>query len=150
VNGKVLTLVLLTGALLAMGGCAKVPMADLQADQQAKLFEQPDPERGAVYIVRHGWFGVARPLDVGIVNGVSARLAANTYLRVDGPSGPIEVDCATGDYKNSARVEVAPGRVTYVRADMTVGLLGPHCEVAQVPAEQGQVAVRASKRVEPQ
>jgi len=136
--------------LLTLGACASVPMADPQADQQAKLFERPDTERGAVYIYRRGWFGIARPLDVGIVNGVNAKLARNTYVRIDGPPGQIEVGCAAGDYKSSARVEIAPGRVTYIQADMTASLLGPHCEVAEVPPEQGQAAVRASKRVEPQ
>ncbi len=145
-HGKGLTLAL----LLALGGCANVPMADPQADQQAKLFERPDPDRGAVYIFRRGWFGVARPLDVGIVNGVSAKLASNTYVRVDGPPGQIEVGCAAGDSKSSAQVDIAPGRVTYVQADMTAGLWGPHCQVAEVTPEQGQAAVRASKRVEPQ
>ena len=133
--------------LLTLGACANVPMADPQADQAGKQIERPDGDRGALYIYRTGIFGVAWPLDVGITNGVNAKLASNTYLRVDGPSGQIEVGCAAGDYRNSAQVEVAPGRVTYVQAGMTVGLLGPHCEVAEVPPDQGQAAVRASKRV---
>jgi len=140
-NGLTLSL------LLTLAACASVPMADPQSDQAAKQFERPDGDRGAVYIYRTGLFGVARPLDVGITNGVNAKLASNTYLRVDGPPGPIEVGCAAGDYKNSAQVEIAPGRVTYVQASMTLGLLGPHCEVAEVPPDQGQAAVRASKRV---
>ena len=140
-NGLTFTL------LLTLGACANVPMADPQADQAAKQFERPDGDRGAVYIYRTGLFGIARPLDVGITNGVNAKLAYNTYLRVDGPPGPIEVGCAAGDYKNSAQVEIAPGRVTYVQASMTLGLVGPHCEVAEVTPDQGQAAVRASKRV---
>jgi hypothetical protein len=140
-NGLTLSL------LLTMGACANVPMADQQADQAGKQFERPDGERGAVYIYRTGLFGVARPLDVGITNGVNAKLASNTYLRVEGPPGPIEVGCAAGDYKNSAQVEIAPGRVTFVQASMTLGLVGPHCAVAEVPPDEGQAAVRASKRV---
>jgi hypothetical protein len=151
VQGKSLMLALplaaLLAPLLALGGCAKVPMADPQADQQAKLFERPDPDRGALYIYRRGWFGIARSLDVGIVNGANAKLASNTYVRVDGPPGQIEVGCAAGDYKSSAQVEIAPGRVTYVQASMTAGFWGPHCEVAEVPPDQGQAAVRGSKRV---
>jgi hypothetical protein len=140
-NGLTFTLLLMVGA------CANVPMADPQADQAAKQFERPDGERGAVYIYRTGLFGIARPLDVGITNGVNAKLAYNTYLRVDGPPGPIEVGCAAGDYRSSAQVQIAPGRVTYVQASMTTGLWGPHCEVAEVAPDQGQAAVRASKRV---
>src|SRR5258708_20960519 len=140
-NGLMLTL------LLTLGACANVPMADPQADQQAKQFDGPDGDRGALYVYRTGLFGIARPLDVGITNGVNAKLAYNTYLRVDGPPGPIEVGCAAGDYRSGAEVQIAPGRVTYVQARMTSGLWGPHCDVAEVPPEQGQAAVRASKRV---
>ena len=133
--------------LLGLGACANVPMADPQADQQAKLFDRPDGDRGAVYIYRSGLFGLARPLDVGITNGISAKLPYNTYLRVDGPPGPIEVGCAAGDYRSSTQVDIAPGRVTFVEATMTMGLLSPHCNVAAVPPDQGEAAVRASKRV---
>jgi len=133
--------------LLAAGGCANVPMADPQADQEAKQFVQPDGDRGAIYVYRSGLFGLARPLDVGITNGVNAKLPYNSYLRVDGPPGPIEVGCAAGDYRKSTQVDVAPGRVAFVEASMTMGLLGPHCDVSQVPSDQGQAAVRSSKRV---
>jgi len=138
---------LLLTLLLTLGACTSVPMADPQADQAGKQFDRPDGDRGAVYIYRSGMFGIARPLDVGITNGVTTKLAYNTYLRVDGPPGPIEVGCAAGDYRSSAQVEIAPGRVTYVQASMTAGFWGPHCEVAEVPPDQGQAAVRASKRV---
>ena len=133
--------------LLALAACANIPMADQQADQEGKAFQRPDPDRGALYIYRSGLFGAARPLDVGITNGVNARLAYNTYLRVDGPPGQIEVGCAAGDYRKSTEVDIAPGRVTYVQASMTMGLWGPHCDIAEVSPDQGQAAVRVSKRV---
>jgi hypothetical protein len=140
-NGLTLTL------LLTLGACASVPMADPQADQTGKQFDRPDAGRGAVYIYRTGLFGVARSLDVGITNGVNAKLASNTYLRVDGPAGPIEIGCAAGDYRKSTQVNITPGRVSFVEASMTVGLWGPHCDVAEVSPDQGEAAVRSSKRV---
>lgn len=133
--------------LLALASCANVPMADPQADQQGKQFLRPDGDRGAVYIYRSGLFGLARPLDVGITNGINARLPYNSYLRVDGPSGPIEVGCAAGDYRKSTQVNVSPGGVTFVEANMTMGWLGPHCDLAEVSPDQGEAAVRSSKRV---
>jgi len=133
--------------LLALSACAGVPMADPQADQEAKQFLRPDGDRGAVYIYRSGMFGLVRPLDVGITNGVNARLPYNSYLRVDGPSGPIEIGCAAGDYRKSTQVNITPGRVTFVEASMTAGLWGPHCDVAEVAPDQGEAAIRSSKRV---
>jgi hypothetical protein len=144
---KGLTLPMLLAPALGLSACAPVPMADPQADQEAKQFVQPEGDRGAVYIYRSGLFGLARPLDVGITNGINAKLPYNSFLRVDGPPGPVEVGCAAGDYRNSTQVAISPGRVTYVQATMTMGLLGPHCEVAEVSPDQGQAAVRSSKRV---
>ena len=134
--------------LLTLGACAATPLADPQSDQQAKQFLRPEGDRGAVYIYRSGLYGLARPLDVGITNGVNARLPYNSFLRVDGPSGPIEVGCAAGDYRSSTQVEVVPGRVTFVEASMTFGNgFNPHCNVTEVSPDQGETAVRSSKRV---
>ncbi len=134
--------------LLALVACANVPMADQQADLAAKQFGPPDGERGAVYIYRDGLFGIARPLDVGITNGINARLPYHTYVRVDGPPGPIEVGCAAGDYRTSTQVDIAPGRVSFVETNMTMGNgFTPHCNVTEVSPDQGEAAVRISKRV---
>jgi hypothetical protein len=136
--------------LLAVGACAGSPAASPQEDALAKRFDRPDPERGALYVYRSGLFGVARPLDVAIVNGVQGKLGYNTYMRIEGPPGPVEVACKAGDKTASQQVDIGPGQTHYVRTSMTVGLLGPNCEVAEVPPDEGQAAVRSAKRVEPQ
>jgi hypothetical protein len=133
--------------LLVLGSCGGTPLADPQADQEAKQFLRPEGDRGAVYIYRSGLFGLAKPLDVGITNGINAKLPYNSYLRVDGPPGPVEVGCSAGDYRSSTQVNIAPGRVSFVEATMTMGLLSPHCNVAEVAPDQGEAAVRSSKRV---
>ena len=142
--------VLTVAALLAVAGCAQVPMAEPQADQMAKAFPTPEPGRGALYIYRSGIMGFARPIDVQVVGGATASLGTNTYLRLEGPPGPIEVDCKVGDKTGAAQLEVREGRTRYVEVSMKVGLLLPGCEVAEVPPEQGQAAVRGSRRVAPQ
>lgn len=136
--------------LLLLGACANVPMASPQQDAEAKRFESPPSDSGAVYIYRQGWFGVARPLGVAIAGGVQAELASNTYLRLEGPPGPIDIDCRIGDKTDRREVEVVAGQTRYVEVAMRVGLLAPSCEVAEVSADQGQSAVRSSKRVTPQ
>ena len=138
---------LITVALL-LPGCAQVPMADLQADQMAKAFPPPEPGKGALYVYRTGLMGIARPIDVQIVGGRTAQLASNTFLRLEGPPGPIEVDCKVGDKTGAGQVEIGEGRTRYVEVSMKVGMLLPGCEVAEVPPEQGQAAVRGSQRVE--
>ena len=119
-------------------------------DAEAKRFEQPPPSSGALYVYRSGWFGIIRPLDVGVSGGSQAALPNNSYLRLEGPPGPLEVNCKVGDKSGQRQVEVVAGETRYVEVSMTSGLWGPGCEVAEVPPDQGQAAVRSSRRVMPQ
>lgn len=135
-------------ALLAIAGCAQVPMADPQADQMAKAFPTPEPGRGALYVYRGGLMGFARPIDVQVVGGATASLMTNNYLRLEGPPGPIEVDCKVGDKTNATQLEIREGRTRYVEASMTVTALMPGCQLAEVPPDQGQAAVRNGRRVQ--
>ena len=140
----------LIAVALILPGCAQVPMADPQADQTAKAFPPPEPGKGALYVYRSGYMGIARPIDVQVVGGRTAQLASNTFLRLEGPPGPIEVDCKVGDKTGAGQVQIDEGRTRYVEVSMKIGALLPGCEVAEVAAGQGQAAVRGSKRVEVQ
>ena len=137
----------LIAAMLLTAGCAQVQMADPQADQTGKAFPPPEPGKGALYVYRSGIMGVARPIDVAIVGGATAQLATNTYLRLEGPPGLVEVDCKVGDKTGGGQVQIDQGRTRYVEVSMKVGLLQPGCEVAEVSPDQGQAAVRGSRRV---
>jgi hypothetical protein len=137
----------LLAAALLVSACAQAPMADPQADQAAKAFPPPEPGRGALYVYRTGLMGLARPIDVQVVGGRTAQLVSNSYLRLEGPPGPIEVDCKVGDKTGARQLEIVEGRTRYVEASMKIGVLLPGCELAEVPPEQGQAAVRGSKRV---
>lgn len=141
---------LTVAALLAVAGCAQVPMAEPQADQMAKSFPSPEPGRGALYVYRTDLMGFARPIDVQVAGGAMAQLAPNTYLRLEGPPGPIEVDCKVGDKTGAAQLLIDEGRTRFVEVSMKVGLLLPGCQVAEVSPDQGRTAVRSSRAVQRQ
>src|SRR5476649_2276108 len=124
--------------LLAASACANVPLADSQQDAEAKRFEQPGRDNGALYVYRAGFMGLARPIDVSIAGGVSAELASNTYLRLEGPPGPVDLSCRIGDQQGSQQIIIEPGRTRYVEVSMKVGLTLPGCGVAEVSPDQGQ------------
>jgi hypothetical protein len=134
--------------LLLLGACAGGPMASPQDDRQAKRFDPPARDKGALYVYRREVMGFARPIDVAIAGGANARLPIDTYLRLEGPAGPIEVDCKVGDKVSSVQVEIDDGRTRYVEVSMVTGW-SPGCRLAEVPPDEGQAAVRASRRVEP-
>ena len=142
--------VLTVAGLLAAAGCAQPPMAEPQADQMAKSFPTPEPGRGALYVYRSGVLGFARPIDVQVVGGATASLMTNNYLRLEGPPGPIEVDCKVGDKTNATQLEIREGRTRYVEVSLKIAALLPGCALAEVAPEQGQAAVRGSRRVAPQ
>ena len=140
----------LIAVALLLPGCTQVPMANPQADQAAKAFPPPEPGRGALYVYRSGVMGLGRPIDVSVAGGATAQLPYNSYLRLEGPPGPIEVDCKVGDNTGARQLEISEGRTRYVEVSMKVNLLLPGCEVAEVSPDQGQAAVRGSRRVEVQ
>lgn len=138
---SVLSILLLTAA------CAGSPAAPAYLDREAKRFDAPPPGRGAVYLYRKEIMGVAQPIDVGIVGGTTARLGVNEYLLVEGPPGPLEIQCKVGDKTGGTSVTVDSGRTSFVAVSMKIGLWSPGCELGEVAPQQGEAAVRASRRV---
>ena len=135
---------------LALAACAGGTPAPQQADQDAKRFGPPAPDKGALYIYRPGWLVLAKAVDVAIVGGATAQLGSNNYIRLEGPSGQVEVDCRIGAKNGAAQVQIAEGQIRYVEVSVTMGWWTPGCEVAEVPPDKGQAAVLIAKRVEPQ
>jgi hypothetical protein len=135
--------------LLAATACANVPMADAQMDAEGKRFDSPAPGGGALYIYRSELMGFARPIDVSIAGGASAGLGSRTYLRLEGPPGPVDITCRVGDHQGQQEVMIEPGRTRFVEVSMKVGLMLPDCQLAEVSPDQGRAAVLAAKRVTP-
>ena len=133
--------------LLATAACAKVPLADPQQDTEAKRFEQPARDKAALYIYRSGLMGLARPIGVSIAGGDSAELTSNTYLRLEGPPGPLDLSCRIGDKQGEREINMEPGRTRYVEVSLKVGVVMPGCDIAEVAPDQGQAAVRNARRV---
>lgn len=134
--------------MMALTACATVPLADPQVDQEGKRFDPPAQGAGAVYIYRPGWMALAKTVDVGVAGGYGAALAANTYFRLEGPPGPVDIVCKT-DNTAERQVDIAAGETRYVEVAMNGGLWGPRCSISEVPAREGQAAVLRSRRVTP-
>ena len=136
--------------LLAATACANVPVADPQADAEGKRFDTPAPGGGALYIYRSELMGFARPIDINIAGGSGAELGARTYVRFEGPPGPVDIACRIGDHQGQLEVMIEPGRMRFVEASTKVGLMMPDCQLNEVSPDQGRAAVGAAKRVNPQ
>ncbi len=135
--------------MIVAGACAGSPSAPSQADQEAKRFEPPAPSKGALYVYRSGLMGAMRPVDVSLAGGASAQLGYNTFIRVEGPPGQIDIACKVGDSTTNSQVEIQDGQTRFVEVSMKAGLWSPSCGVEEVAPNEGQAAVRSSRRVEP-
>ena len=135
--------------LLAVTACAGSPSAPSQADQEAKRFDPPPPTRGALYVYRSGLMGAMRPVDVSLTGRPSAQLGYNTFIRIDGPPGQVDIACKVGDNTTNGQVQMADGQTRFVEVSMRAGLWSPSCDVAEVSPDQAQAAIRSSRRVEP-
>jgi hypothetical protein len=135
--------------ILAIGACAGSPSAPPQADQEAKRFDPPAPSNGALYVYRSGLMGAMRPLDVSLAGGASAQLGYNTFIRVEGPPGPIDIACKVADNTANNQVQIQDGQTRFVEVSMKATLWTPTCEIIEVAPDQAQAAIRSSRRVEP-
>lgn len=136
--------------LFLLGACAGSPSASPQADQEAKRFDPPNPSKGALYVYRSGLMGAVRPLDVSLVGGASAQLGYNTFIRIEGPPGPIDIACQVAGNTTNSQLQIHDGQTRFVEVSMNGWGWTPTCEVAEVPPGQGEAAVRSARRVEPQ
>ena len=57
-------------------------------------------------------------VDVALVGGATAQLGSNTFIRLEGPPGPIEIDCRIGDNNAARQVEIQDGQTRYVEVSM--------------------------------
>lgn len=135
--------------LLVVGACAGSPSAPAQSDQEAKRFDPPAPSKGALYVYRSGLMGAMRPLDVSLAGGSSAQLGYNTFIRLEGPPGSIDIACKVGNNTTNGQVQIQDGQMRFVEVSMNGWGWTPSCEVAEVAPDQGQAAVRSARRVEP-
>ena len=142
---RILPLPLLLTIAGTLGACAGVPMATPQENAIGKRFEPPPADKGAIYLYREGLLGAAVPVNVTVGGGVNIALGPDTWVRLEGDPGPLEVRCA-GDSGAGRRVDVAPGETRYVEVAYRIGLITPGCSVAEVSPNQGQSAVSRGKR----
>lgn len=124
---------------------ARVPMADAQADAAGRRFAPPPQGMGSVYVVR---VGKPQPIVWTITAGqrTLAQLGTMSWARLDLPPGQIDLRCngSMAD-TSSLLLTLNPGDVRYV--EITEEHFRIICNLAEVPAAQGQAAVLKGRRV---
>ena len=134
--------------LVLLGACANVQMATPQEDQLGKRFAQPPPDKAALYLYREGMLGAMVPVAVTVqtqTGGLDVALSPDTWVRLEGDPGPLEVRCAK-DQNIGQRIDVAPGETRYVEVSYRMSFLDAGCGVHEVTPLEGQRGVARGKR----
>lgn len=134
--------------LMLTSACASVQMATPAEDRLGKSFAPPPPDKGALYLYREGLMGALVPLDVVVQTpggGLDVTLAPDTWVRLEGDPGPLEIRCAK-DQNVGQRLDVRPGETRYVEVAYRMALWGTTCGVHEVSQQEGQAAVAKGRR----
>lgn len=131
-------------ALLSLlGGCATVPMASLEKDNQAKMFRAP-PHESRIYIYRNENMGGAIPMAVSVDGRTVGQTGPKTYFMLDVAPGKHRIESLTENVA-TLTLNTEPGKSYYVWQEVKMGLWSARSALHEVPAAQGQKGVMECK-----
>lgn len=131
-------------AVMSLAGCATVPMASSQMDQQAKLFQAP-PGKANIYVYRNETFGAALKMHVQLDGKPVGETAADTYLDLTVAPGQHKIDSNDGD--SVVYVDAKPGQNYFVWQEMKMGLISGHTKLHVVDTATGEKGVGECKLI---
>lgn len=139
-------MIVLALAAGALGGCAAVPMASLDADASAKLF-QAKPGMSNIYVYRNETFGGAIAMTVSLDGKIMGRTGPQTYFLWEVPPGRHEIASHT---ENTAKItiEAKEGRSHYVWQEVKMGMMSARSQLSLVDEPTGKAGVNECKRVQ--
>ena len=128
----------------ALGGCASVPMASLDADSSAKQFLPPKGQAN-IYLYRNETFGAAVAMTVSLDGKVMGKTGPQTYFLWEVVPGKREIASHT---ENTARITIdaKEGRNHYVWQEVKMGMWQPGSQLQEVNEEEGRKGVLECKR----
>jgi hypothetical protein len=129
--------------VLALSGCASVPMGDAGQDAALKTFKVA-PDRAGIYIYRNESMGGAIRMDVTIDGVTLGQTAARTYLYTEVSPG-FHTIVSKAENDDTIGVEVKPGTLTYVWQEVKMGALYARTKLHLVDEAQGRKGVQESK-----
>jgi len=141
-NNKVFSALIL-GVVLILGGCASVPMASLELDNQAKSFAA-SPDISLIYIYRNESMGGAIPMTISLDGKTLGQTGPKTYFMADVEPGKHEIESFT---ENVAKIslDTEPGRIYYVWQEVKMGMWAARSALHVVSEEEGQEGVKECK-----
>lgn len=134
-------------AITAMlSGCASVPMASLEQDQQAKQFEAV-PDKANIYLYRNENFGGAIAMPVALDGQIAGKTGPKTYFVWSVEPGEHEISSLT---ENTAKIKVdaKAGENHFIWQEVKMGMWTARSQLHEVDQEEGKKGVGECKLAE--
>jgi len=138
--------ILLLVALLALQGCASVPMASMNEDASAKEFK-PDPDKANIYVYRNENFGSAITMTVSLDGRVAGQSGPKTYFLLQAQPGEHEVG-SIAENSVSLKLKTEAGKAYYVWQEVKMGLWMARSALHEVDEETARKAIVECKRAQ--
>ena len=125
-------------------GCASVPMASLEADQQARQF-QVEPGTSNIYLYRNETFGSAISMPVSLDGKIAGNSGPQTFFLWKVAPGPHEVASHT-EHTSSITINAMAGHNHFVWQEVKMGMWQADSALQEVTEEVGRKGVLECKR----
>lgn len=134
-------------SLLALGGCASVPMATPQQDAAAKKFNVP-AGKSRIYLYRNESFGGAIKMAVSLDGKTMGQTGPETFFVWDVNPGHHTIESLT---ENTAKLslDTQPNKLYFVWQEVKMGLLSARSLLHKVDRQAGEKGVMECKMAKP-
>jgi hypothetical protein len=142
---KKLSIAVTLALALIATGCAKIPMASMEADSSAKSF-RTEPGKANVYIYRNETFGAAVKMSVLIDNVWVGDTAAKTYILRQVEPGPHTI-VSKAEKDAFLTLDTKAGANYFVWQEIKMGAFAARSQLHLVDESRGMAGVAACKLV---
>lgn len=130
-------------AVVALAGCAAVPMGDSKRDAELKSFTVVQ-DRAGIYVYRNESLGAGVKMDISIDGKIVGQSAAKTYFYQEVSPGKHTV-ASTAENTDTLEVDVRPGTLAFIWQEVKMGLLYARTRLHLVSEDEGRKGVLASR-----
>ncbi len=129
--------------MLALAGCASVPMESPEADLEAKQFAPPPEGQAGLYVYRDAALGTALKKDLWINGECLGETGYDVYFHTDVPGDADYVLSTESEFSpNDLELSMASGRNYFVEQVLKLGVFVGGARLELVEPEEGQAAIR--------
>jgi PBP1b-binding outer membrane lipoprotein LpoB len=142
---KLIVAAVLVGAAFVTG-CASVPMASPEQDNQAKSFGVK-PDKANIYVYRNESMGAAVKLPVVLDGKIVGDTAAKTFMLLEVSPGKHKL-VSKGETDSALELATQPSKNYFVWQEVKMGVWAPSSKLQQVDEASGKAGVAECKLAE--